>query len=339
MSPLSFPLTSADVARIVADSVPGPATGGHGGPLARTDLPTTIAIGAFDGMHLGHRALIGACRDEAARCGGRSVLVMFDPDPSEVLAPTSFEPRLLAIRDRVAYAWALGLDDVMVIPFDRQLASREPEDFMALVTDSLGTLVSVHVGSNFRFGRYGRGTPETLAAMGAREGYGVRAHGLLDRGDAPVSSTRIRGLLAQGRVAEAAGLLGRHHFVRGKVTHGRGEGTSFGFPTANLSCDPRACMPGEGVYACLVTDGERAWPAAVNVGAPPTFSGPLDAFLEANLIGFSGDLYGRELAVVFLAWLRASRGFSSVEELERVVRGNIAWVREHVGDSCVEVSP
>ena len=133
-------------------------------------------------------------------------------------------------------------------------------------------------------------------------------------------------------------LLGRCHFVRGWVDHGRGEGTSFGFPTANVRCDARTCMPAEGVYACVVSDGSRAWPAAANVGAPPTFDTRHDAyFLEANLLGFEGDLYGSELAVTFVAWLRASRPFSSLEELERTVLSNIDWVRRNVGETGVEV--
>ena len=156
-------------------------------------------------------------------------------------------------------------------------------------------------------------------------------------GDAPVSSSRIRSLLAQGDVSGIVSLLGRHHYVRGTVAHGRGEGTGFGFPTANVCSDARSCMPREGVYACIVTDGVRAWPSAANVGAPPTFTSHRDAFLEANLIGFEGDLYGRELVVIFVEWLRGSRTFSSLDELERVVLGNIDWVRQNVGDQCVEV--
>lgn len=195
----------------------------------------------------------------------------------------------------------------------------------------------VHVGENFRFGALGAGDAALLSACGEALGFDVVTHSLLERDGLPVSSTRVRTLLGEGRVSDAAVLLGRHHFVRGTVAHGRGEGTSFGFPTANVCCDPRFCLPCEGVYACLVTDGAWAWPAAANVGAPPTFDMHREAFLEANLLGFSGDLYGRELAVVFVEWLRASRTFSSLDELATVVLGNIGWVRDNLGDAGVRV--
>ena len=123
----------------------------------------------------------------------------------------------------------------------------------------------------------------------------------------------------------------------GQFAHGRGEGTGFGFPTANVVCDPRACMPAEGVYACYVSQGGTAWPAAANVGAPPTFAGRRAAFLEANLLGFTGDLYGAEVAVSFVRWLRPSRVFDSLSELERVVLGNIEWVRRNLGDAPREL--
>lgn len=230
------------------------------------------------------------------------------------------------------------MDDVLVVPFTRDLAAQTPLAFVKGLLAELGPVRTMHVGANFRFGARGAGSAETLRGLGEHLGFEVVRHELLTDGTGAVSSTRIRALLAQGEVEEAARLLGRCHFVRGTVAHGRGEGTSFGFPTANVCCDPLTCLPGEGVYACLVCDGQHAWPAAANVGAPPTFSERREAFLEANLIGYEGDLYGRELSVVFLAWLRASRPFSSLEELEETVIGNIDWVRTHVGSRAVEVT-
>ena len=297
-----------------------------------------IAIGAFDGVHLGHRELIDSCVRAAHQRGLSSVVVTFDPDPSELLFPGEAEPRLLSVSDRVALCRQLGVDDVLVLPFDRELASLAPSAFIGMLVSRLGRLAAVHVGENFRFGARGLGTVETLSALGGEMGFDVRVHPLLEDSGNTVSSTRIRGLVEQGKVADAASLLGRPHFVRGVVEHGRGEGTSFGFPTANVSCDPRVCMPAQGVYGCIVTDGVRAWPAAANMGKPPTFTGErLPWFLEANLIGFEGDLYERSLSVLFVEWLRASRPFSSLDELERVVLGNIDWVRRNIGASSVEV--
>ena len=331
-----YPLTSTELSALVEAAVP------HGGSgdvdeALQESVSTVLAIGAFDGVHLGHRELLGACVREARARGMRSAVVTFDPDPSELLAGDHAQKRLLSIEDRVAFCRSLGIDEVRIVPFTSAFAAHSPEEFVAYACDSVGPIASIHVGENFRFGVRGSGDIETLRALGEQYSFHMTAHPLCISGEAPVSSTRIRSALAEGKVDVAAQLLGRHHFVRGTVAHGRGEGTSFGFPTANVCCDGRSCMPGEGVYACVVTDGRRAWPAAANVGAPPTFSTHRDAFLEANLIGFEGDLYGADLAVVFVEWLRASRQFSSLEELERVVLGNIDWVRHNLGDTSVEV--
>lgn len=332
-----YPLTPSELSGLVRAAIP------HGGAHACADVdlkvstPTVLAIGAFDGVHLGHRELLYACVREARARGIRSAVVTFDPDPSELLVGDRAQKRLLSIDDRVAFCKSLGIDEILIVPFTTAFAAHSPQEFVADVCEIFGSIVSVHVGENFRFGAHGTGDIETLRELGERYSFHVTAHPLYISGDAPVSSTRIRSVLAEGKVDEAALLLGRYHFVRGTVAHGRGEGTSFGFPTANVCCDGRSCMPGEGVYACVVTDGQRAWPAAANVGAPPTFSEHRDAFLEANLIGFEGDLYGADLAVLFVEWLRASRPFSSLEELERVVLGNIDWVRHNIGDASVEV--
>lgn len=336
----SFPLSPDDVANLVRRSVPASSCKDEAVACDDSASGAVIAIGAFDGVHLGHQKLISAAIEEARRRGLPSIVVTFDPDPSEFLAGSKAERRLLSIADRVALIQALGVDDVMVLPFTSDLAQLSPEGFFDMLGQRIGTMAGVHVGSNFRFGRYGSGSVETLRELGRVRGFEVNAHQLLVVDGMPVSSTRIRGLLAKGEVEEAAALLGRCHYVRGHVRHGRGEGTAFGFPTANVRTDRRGCMPAEGVYACVVSDGVNAWPAAANVGAPPTFDSHRDdSFLEANLLGFEGNLYDRELSVVFVAWLRASRPFSSLEELERVVLGNIDWVRCNIGDSHVEVGP
>ena len=333
--PPTFPLSSEALGELVATSVPATDVASAG---ARSGMPTCVAIGAFDGVHLGHRRLIEACVSDAHARGLRALVVTFDPDPSEVLSSSPTEQRLLDVSDRIGFCATLGVDDIVTLRFDARLASQSPEAFVGLLEEEVGPLACVHVGENFRYGAGGAGTTATLEEIGARRGFAVITHPLLQEGGQTVSSTRIRALLEAGDVEQAAKLLGRCHFVRGMVEHGRGEGTSFGFPTANVSCDPRVCLPGEGVYACVVTDGVHAWPSAANVGAPPTFSGRRAAFLEANLIGFDGDLYGRDLAVVFLAWLRGSRTFDSLEELERTVLGNIDWVSRNVGSHGVEVS-
>ena len=332
---LAFPLTRDELSALVSASLPRELE-----TAARTssEQGSVLAIGAFDGVHRGHRQLIDTCVQRAHDIGARSVVVTFDPDPSELLLGPQPGGRLLATVDRVRLCRSLGVDDVFVVPFTHELAAQSPHAFMTYLHDVLGDIVGVCVGENFHFGHRGEGDVSTLAALGAEMGFEVLVQPLLQLADGVVSSTRVRALLGAGKVAEAAELLGRHHFVRGVVAHGRGEGTSFGFPTANVVCDAQACVPAAGVYACVVTDGSRAWPAAANVGMPPTFTQEHSAaFLEANLLGFSGDLYGRELRVIFVEWLRASRPFDSLEELERVVLGNIAWVRDNLGSAEVEV--
>lgn len=337
LSPHSYPLSAAQLADIVRASVPRQLPTATSDQADRTGS-ACVAIGAFDGVHLGHRELIGACVAEARERGQRSVVVTFDPDPSELIEGARAARRLLEVPDRVSLCRSLGAREVVTLPFTTDLAALTPERFVDLLFREVGPISCIHVGANFHFGARGSGTTATLRRLGDERGFDVVIHELCQLGGESVSSTRIRRLLGQGKVGEATELLGRHHFVRGRVAHGRGEGTSFGFPTANVCCDERSCLPGEGVYACAVTDGVHAWPAAANVGAPPTFGERRDAFLEANLIGFSGDLYGSTLSVVFLEWLRASRPFPSLEELERTVLGNIAWVSRNVGSSAVEVS-
>ena len=299
--------------------------------MAKTNKPdAVVAIGVFDGLHAGHRALIAHALEEARARGVSCVVVTFAPDPAEVVARPVPNTRLLSCADRLDALRGTGADEVVPLSFTPELAALPCERFVAEVLCTRMRPVSVHVGQNFRFGVRGSGDVQTLRVLGDRFGFEVHAHGLVASGGEPVSSTRIRGLLAAGRLREANDLLGRSHFVRGRVVHGRGEGTSFGFPTANVRCDPMDCLPAEGVYACYVMRGEDVWPAAANVGAPPSFSASEPAFLEANLIGFEGDLYDAEVVVTFEAWLRASRVFDSLEELEQTVLGNIAWVREHL---------
>lgn len=290
-----------------------------------------VVIGVFDGVHRGHWQLIcGACED-AQRRGLPCVVLTFDPDPTEVLQPVAPSLRILGTRDRVAGLYAAGANEVMALSFTPELSKLEPREFVQGVIVARLHPQSVHVGSNFRFGRGGAGTPQTLSALGKEFGFEVYTHDLLQVGGGTVSSTRIRELLQTDDGLEAANeLLGRCHYIRGTVAHGRGEGTAFGFPTANVVSDVRDCMPAEGVYACYVCCEGKAWPAAANVGAPPTFSARKPAFLEANLIGFEGDLYGKEVTVSFVKWLRPSRKFDSFEELKRTVLGNIAWVKENL---------
>ena len=301
---------------------------------------SVCAIGAFDGVHLGHRALIERAREEADARGDELVVVTFSPDPSVILTPGRPQRLLLSDADRVSALESIeGVDRVVVIDFTAELAALPYERFVRETLGDLMDLDVIIVGSDFRLGAGGAGTVDALSELGSVDGFDVIGMDLLDEGGSPVTATRVRGLLAQGHVEEAAGLLGRCHFVRGEVEHGRGEGTSFGFPTANVRVSDGLCLPAEGVYAGYVACSKTAWPAAINVGKPRSFSPGEEGepFLEATLLGFDGDLYGHEVCVVFARWLREPRLFSSVDELERVVLGNVSWVRATLGERGVSL--
>ena len=307
--------------------------------------PWVAAIGAFDGLHLGHQALVARAHEEAVRRGAKACAVTFSPDPAEVLVGPREGTELLPLDRRTWGLLGLGVDALVVIDFTPELAALSYESFVRDVLGHLMDLSALVVGSDFRLGVGGAGTVSALSELGARGGFDVLGMDLCSADGAAITATRIRGLVREGRVESAAGLLGRCHQVTGTVEHGRGEGTGFGFPTANVSFSPATCLPQQGVYAGFVTafarEGATAWPAAINVGMPPTFS-PADqeskAFLEATLLGYSGDLYGAEVAVTFVRWLRDSRPFGSVEELERTVLGNVDWVRKTLGDSGVALA-
>lgn len=308
---------------------------GGSGEIAR---PTTVVMGAFDGFHQGHQELVRAALREASARGIPCMALTFDPDPSEVVDQIPAEDHLLEVSDRIRALLGAGVDAVVALDFTRQLAGCAPDDFVKTTLVDLLGAVSVHVGSDFRFGRGGEGDVGTLKRAGAAQGFAVCPFGLVRHGDEVVSATHVRRVLTvPGAIDEVSELLGRWHFVRGLVERGRGEGTSFGFPTANVRCAQHVAFPAEGVYGGFVRVGDRAWTSAINVGAPVSFSGPEERFLEANLIGFSGDLYGSVVEVVFACWLRPPRRFDSIAELEETVLSNIDWVREHLGDGPAEV--
>lgn len=302
--------------------------------------PCAFAIGAFDGVHLGHRVLVDTCVRHARERGVLSAAVLFDPDPARVLAPASPEPELLPVGERALLLLSLGLDAVVILRFDKDVAATPYEEFVTRDLAAIAPIESIHVGNDFRLGARGAGDVAHLGELGRASGFAVYGRDLVDHGGMPVTATRIRALLASGDVGDATELLGRCHVVRGTVAHGRGEGTGLGFPTANVIPSPYACLPADGVYGCFVRVGDHAWPAAVNVGRPRSFAMPAgspERLLEANLIGFSQDIYGRGVEVVFVEWLRAPRTFPSVSELERVVGDNVAWVRENLGTGRMEV--
>ena len=257
-----------------------------------------------------------------------SAVITFDIDPDEMFAPDRLK-KLMANEARIAKLAELDVDAVVVLPFSREFAAQSPEDFLNACFGG-GVPRHIHIGSDFHFGRKAAGNVESLRAWGAARGMEVHGHELLAEGGVPVTATRIRHLLGEGKVREADELLGRAWALSGTVRPGRGEGRDFGFATANLEVAPIMLAIGEGVYACYaVVDGQR-YKAAVNVGVPATFADASTANIEVHLLDFDRDIYGDAIEVEFVEWLRPMRVFDSLDELIATVQGNIAWVRENL---------
>ena len=265
--------------------------------------PRRVAVGTFDGVHLGHRAVIE----------GADTVLTFDPHPVSVISPGN-EPKLLTTLERKGeLVGALGARELVVIPFDRDFASRSAQQFIddVLVTRLGATHVSV--GENFHFGNRAQGDAELLRADGRFE---TRVAPLLEVDGEIVSSSHIRGLVAGGALEYAGTLLGSPFVVDGPVAHGDKRGRTLGYPTANLVPREGYARPGHGVYACRVRTADGRWhAAATNVGVRPMFESGLGELIEAFLLDFDGDLYGEPLRVEFLRRLRGEKRFDSVDAL------------------------
>lgn len=295
-------------------------------------MSCSIAIGAFDGVHLGHQHLLAQTVADARSRGISAVAVTFDPDPDVVVSKHP-APKLTTLDDRLNLLAASGVDAVAVVSFTHDVAAMDHIAFFESVLAPALDVRSAHVGQNFRLGAGGASTVETIKAWGATCGIEVYGHDLVREGDRPVSATRIRGLIGEGRAMTAADELGRAYMVRGVVERGRGEGHKLGFPTANVLVPSLLAVPREGVYAGFACVDATAWPAAINVGLPPTFKDcEGSAKLEASLVGFSDDIYGKEIAISFTELLRPSRPFASIDELIATVKGNIEDVTRMYGD-------
>ncbi|QJA06359.1 bifunctional riboflavin kinase/FAD synthetase [Thermosulfurimonas marina] len=278
-------------------------------------IPHPVAtLGNFDGVHLGHQALIKETLHLAREMGGTPLAVTFEPHPRRILRPEDPPPLLTTFEERLELFEAYGLSRVLVIPFGPELASLPPEEFVEeYLVDGLG-LKGLVVGFNYRFGHARRGDAALLKRLGEKWGFEVRVvppqkiEGLM------VSSSLIRELLLQGEVERAARLLGRPYRLKGRVVPGEARGRTLGFPTANLEPPPEKLLPARGVYAVRVQWAGKWWKAVMNLGQRPTFGGRR-LCLEVHLFDFQGDLYGETLTVEFMRFLRPERKFASPAEL------------------------
>jgi len=294
-----------------------------------------ITIGAYDGLHLGHRRVIGLVVEEAARLGCRSIVVTFDRHPAQVVRPES-APKLLTDQEQRLELFAeTGVDAVMVLPFDEQQAQEPAVSFVERVLVHCLSARLIVVGKDFHFSRNREGNVDVLEKVGASYGFEVEPLDLTERAefDEPISSTAIRRALAGGNVEQAATMLGRRFELRGPVVQGDQRGRLLGFPTANVEIPTRMCMPADGVYAGWYErpSGEIHM-CAINIGRRPTFYEHAEtSLLEAHLIDFEGDLYGEQAKIRFARFLRSERKFDGIEALVAQLQSDIAATRDLLG--------
>jgi riboflavin kinase/FMN adenylyltransferase len=310
-------------------------TGGDDAALAAARTAgAVVTIGAYDGVHLGHQAVLRLVRELADARGFEAALVTFDRHPAEVVRPESAPRLLTTLEQRLELLDATGdLDLSWVLTFDEARSKEAAEDFVReVLVEGIGARLVV-VGADFHFGHRRGGNVPLLERMGAELGFEVLGLGLVavegEASGVPYSSTRIRELLAKGDVAEAARLLGRPHEVRGVVERGDQRGAEhLGMPTANLTVPERICLPADGVYAgTFLAEDEVERPAAISVGTRPTFYEDGDVLVEAYVLDFDGDLYGQRVKVRFREWVRGQERFDSTEALVEQMNADVEATR------------
>jgi riboflavin kinase/FMN adenylyltransferase len=294
--------------------------------------PSAVAIGKFDGVHTGHRAVVSELRRIADERRAIAAVVTFDRHPLALLAPAKCPPSLVGLDQKLDLLAETGVDVALVLPFDRATADLSPEDFVDLILARTLHARAVLVGTDFRFGSGNAGSVDTLRELGAAQGFDVRlVDDVTGAGGRRVSSTSIRSLLAAGDVAGAARELGRPPAVRGRVVPGARRGRELGFPTANLSSDSEGLIPADGVYAGWLIDGGRRYPAAVSVGNNPTFDGVPERQVEAHVLDEDLDLYGHLVDVSFVERIRGMVAYEGREPLIEQIRADVESTRAILG--------
>ncbi|HEY1370984.1 MAG TPA: bifunctional riboflavin kinase/FAD synthetase [Candidatus Binatia bacterium] len=299
--------------------------------LRHLDSPISIPrpvlmLGNFDGVHLGHQALIGSAVADAKESGGRAVVFTFEPHPLKVLAPDRAPRLILTEADKLALLEFYGAETVIVQKFDMEFAHVEAEKFVDEYLVRRIGVRKVWVGKDLRFGRARKGRVEDLIRWGQQRGFGVGVVGPIEIDGHRVSSSRVRALIERGQMRQAAQYLGRFHFLSGRVIPGHGRGRDMGFPTANLEPETEA-VPLDGIYATILEVGGRRWQSATSIGVNPTFgAGPRT--IESYVFDFDGDLYGSDVKLYFIERIREEKTFPSPESLAQQIEQDVANVRE-----------
>jgi len=287
-----------------------------------------VAIGVFDGVHLGHQAVIGQAREDARQHRALSVVVTFDRHPNAVVAPQNVPPLVYPLSKKLRVIASLGLDTACVIHFDKPFSEISGEQFIRGLARDAGAIRSISVGETFMFGRRRSGDVALLKALGGELGFALHALPDVSLSGQPVSSTRIREAVRAGQFDLAAQMLGRPYTLCGPVIAGERLGRKLGFPTANLDV-AGILVPPAGVYAADAQVGLETRRAAVNIGHRPTLRSPEARLcVEAHLLDFAGDIYGQEIDLTFLKKLREERKFPSAAVLQQQIEGDVAAARE-----------
>ena len=305
----------------------------------RRDAPIALTIGAFDGLHLGHQHLVRQVCAAAARIGGQCGVLTFDPHPDLILRSERERLYLSTPLERARVLEELGVDHLIVLRFDRDLAAVPAETFMSNVAQACN-LRELWLGPDARLGAGGRGTVPVLQGLGAELGYVVHVVEPLRLHGQAISSTAIREMLGAGDVDGAARLLSRPYSLAGEVVHGDHRGRTIGFPTANIAVPAQQVLPLDGVYACQVQlPGEsRTRPAVTNIGVRPTF-GALRRTVEAHLLDWSGDLYGANVRAEFIRRLRGEQKFAGIDALVAQIRADVVAARDVLEQRTPGVAP
>ena len=286
-----------------------------------------VAIGVFDGLHLGHQSILEILRERAEQFAGTTVLLSFTPHPQKIIAPQSSPLLLQTCEQKQELLRQLGVDVLVELPFNRRLSLLSPVEFVEQNLVRHG-IREIHVGSNFRFGHRRSGDFDLLNELGARHSYQVFECPILEVRRLRVSSTRVRNFLLAGRVSMAGRLLGRPYQVRGTVVRGACRGRELGFPTANLK-PLNELIPGRGVYVTRARINGEYFDSVTNIGYRPTLESNSSLTVETHLLGVDADLYGKAMSLEFCCHIRGERQFSGVGELKTRIGKDIEWAKRY----------
>jgi riboflavin kinase/FMN adenylyltransferase len=298
--------------------------------LARLRGPLFLAIGVFDGVHLGHQAVISTSAQNARNIAGTPVVVTFDPHPAKVLRPEDAPHLLTATAHKIALIKALGVEHLLVIKFDREFASTTPQEFVRQLVENSRPLRQICVGHEWSFGKNRAGNLDLLKSLGQQSNFDVIGIKPVRVNGSVVSSTAIRTAVQNGDFARAAEMLGRDYTILGTVVHGQAIGNSLGFPTANLSAHSEQ-FPPNGVYLAEASLDGNSYHGVINLGVRPTVArGVPERTLEIHLLDFDRDIYGRDIEVRFDRFLRTEMKFANVDELRDQIRKDVESARRIV---------